>query len=356
MLAATPPAVIAAQGAAPPRGAFVSLVPACACARHTELDLFSASTGRMLRRVTTLGGTGVAGSNARLSPATDGGRLFLTVSTEGRCDTPKHEIYMECPRWVPDSCRNTVESLSAGQSSFSTAFTVAGSQEISDVVPDPAGNEVALTSTPCVSVHGTTGLFIRGLISHRTRAVVKSDNRCNGYSATAWNQSGTELAFVLSRAGGPPIRFAGGIGCTEGPQYLAVASGVQSSHPRLKLTRPDRGCIFRSVAFDTEGVLATEGCNRDSPPNEGGNHIGQAILVQYGEDRQVLTRTLLKPGLEDSELVAEPNGRAVLVTQDQPANSGYPPRDWVWWFDGRHLRPVAHYASEDADQILAIPW
>jgi hypothetical protein len=46
----------------------------------------------------------------------------------------------------------------------------------------------------------------------------------------------------------------------------------------------------------------------------------------------------------------------VLITQDQPANEPYPERDWLWEFDGHHLRSIAHYKAEDAAQVLAVPW
>jgi hypothetical protein len=31
-------------------------------------------------------------------------------------------------------------------------------------------------------------------------------------------------------------------------------------------------------------------------------------------------------------------------------------RDWVWEFDGQHLRAIAHYKASDAAQVLAIRW
>ncbi len=349
-------AASAAQTEAP-AGAFVSLVPACACSGHTNLVLFSSVSGHRIRQVTTLARLPAGDSNVRLAPATQGGRLFLTVATGPHCDTPPGKVYMECPRWIPNSCTNTVEALSPRQSAFSTVFTVPGSEAISDVVPDPAGNEVALTTAPCLSTHGTTGLFVRGLISGRTRAIAKSSNPCDSYGPTAWNQTGTELAFLLDRADGNPITMAGGFGCPSGRDYVAFAPINAGSRPaKLTLIRPDHGCIFRAVAFDTAGIVTDEGCNRHSPPNQGGAHLGQAVLVQYSLQGRVLTRKLLELGLEDSIIAAEPGTGDVLITQDQPANSGYPERDWVWEFDGRHLRPVANYASQDADQILAIPW
>lgn len=353
-LPALVPSGVAATNAAPPPNTFVSLVPACACGHHTELDLFSLTSGREIRELTSLPHVARANQVA-LAPATVGGRLFLTVSQGARCDEPKHEIFMECPRWLPGSCRSAVETLSPGQKHFVTAFTVPGSDEIADVVPDPAGNEVALTMTACVSIHGSTGLFIRGLRSGHLHTVSSSGNRCDAYGPTAWNSAGNELAFVLSRAGGKPMPMAGGMGCPEGRVHLALASTNQSSRQPLKLIDPDRGCVFGTVAFDGRGVVATEGCNRDSPPNEGGGHLGQAMLVQYAADGRVLTRKPLKPGLSGSELAPLHDG-TLLVTQHQPASSGYAPRDWVWEFDGYRLRRVASYRAQDAGQILAIPW
>ena len=46
----------------------------------------------------------------------------------------------------------------------------------------------------------------------------------------------------------------------------------------------------------------------------------------------------------------------VLISQDQPANEGYPERDWVWEFNGHHLRLIAQYAAHDAAQVIAAPW
>ena len=151
--------------------------------------------------------------------------------------------------------------------------------------------------------------------------------------------------------------MAGGFGCPSGRDYLALTQVTGASRsPKLRLIRPDRGCIFRAIAFDSDGIVTDDGCNHHSPRNEGGGHLGQAVLVQYNTYGHLLTRKLLKPGLEDSTIATEADGREVLVTQDQPANSGYAERDWVWEWDGRHLRPISSYASEDADQILAIPW
>jgi hypothetical protein len=67
-------------------------------------------------------------------------------------------------------------------------------------------------------------------------------------------------------------------------------------------------------------------------------------------------RIPLKLGLEQAAIATEPMTHDVLITQDQPANEPYPERDWLWEFDGHHLRSIAHYKAEDAAQVLAVPW
>jgi hypothetical protein len=47
---------------------------------------------------------------------------------------------------------------------------------------------------------------------------------------------------------------------------------------------------------------------------------------------------------------------SVLISQDQPANAGYPERDWVWQFDGHRLWPIASYRANDAAQVIGVPW
>ena len=72
------------------------------------------------------------------------------------------------------------------------------------------------------------------------------------------------------------------------------------------------------------------------------------------QDR-VVARVALKPGWEEGAVSTMRNG-AILVSQDQPANQSYPERDWVSEFDGHQLRAIAHYAADDAAQVIAVPW
>jgi hypothetical protein len=332
-----------------PKGTFVSLVPACACARHTELDLFSASSGRRLGKLAVVS----PGSDQLGTPAAaSDGRLFFTFSSGPRCIPGS---YAECPQFVPDSCRDNVEVLSPGQTGLRSLFTVIGSQAIiGSVVPRPDGKAVALTLTPCLGLHGTTGLFVRDLRTRAMRGIATSSNRCDGFGPAAWSPNGQELVFPLERARGRPIVMAGGIGCPGGRSYLALTHASRRS--ALTLIDPDHGCIFRAAAFDKPGIAAVEGCNQGDPEHGVGSYLGHAYLLQYNRRGQMTTRIALHLGLEQAVAATEPSTDSVLITQDQPANEPYPERDWVWEFDGQHLRAIARYKANDAAQILAIPW
>jgi hypothetical protein len=348
-------AVTEVAQAVPAPGTFVSLVPACACGRHTELDSFSMASGRRLRRLARV--SVPTGERLDTPAAAGDGRLFFTLTRDALCAYKGD--YMECPKFEPNSCRNAVATLAPGRSRLMPLFTVPGSRSIGRAVPDPAGSRVALTMAPCSAVHGTAGLYVRTLASGATRAIATSRNTCDSFSPVVWDPSGTQLAFVYGRAGGPPQTMAGGIACPEGRAYLAIAgAGPTGGGHHLKLTAPQRGCVFGAVAFDAAGLVAVEGCNQGdpNPRNDGNAHLGQAYLVQYTPGGHLTRRFALRLGLEQAVLANVPHSTDLLVTQDQPANEPYPERDWVWEFDGSRLRLIAHYRAEDAAQILAVPW
>ncbi len=338
----------------PPFGTFVSLVPACACGRHTELDLFSLSTGRMLRRlaVVSLGGYQQLATPAAASD----GRLFLTYTSGARCAL--NGTFAECPGFAQNSCRNAVKILSYGQTRPQPLFAVSGSEAVTgEVVPDRDGRKVALTLTPCVGTRGTTGLYVRDLKSGAMHTIVSSSNRCDGYGPAAWSADGSQLVFPLDRAKGKPLPMAGGIACPEGRDSLALASTRTASHPGgLKLIRPDHGCIFRAAAFDRLGIVAAEGCDQGDPEHGHGDYLGRAYVLQYGLHGRLVRRLRLKLGLEEAIVATVSSTGNVLITQDEPGNGPYLERDWVWEFNGIRLRPIASYKANDAAQVLAVPW
>ena len=235
-------------------------------------------------------------------------------------------------------------------------FTVPGAQAIvGGVVPNPAGSTVAMTLTPCTDLHGTTGLFVRELSTGATTPIATSSNECDRFGPVAWNRVGTELVFPYARAAGPPQPIAGGVACPTTTSTLAITSVTDPRHAP-SLIRPDHGCGFGTAAFDRLGLVATEGCRRGDPQPAVDSYLGRAYLLQYSPQHRVMHRYRLQLGLLESEVATDPHTGDVLITEDQPANQPYPERDWVWSFDGHHLKPIAHYPAQDAAQILAVPW
>jgi hypothetical protein len=114
--------------------------------------------------------------------------------------------------------------------------------------------------------------------------------------------------------------------------------------------------MFRAAAFDQDGIVAAEGCTRGDPQHGVGSFLGHAYLLQLNAQGKLMRRIGLRIGMEEALVVAEPSTGRVLVTEDLPANAPYPERDWVWEFDGRHLRLIARYKADDAAQVLAVPW
>jgi hypothetical protein len=96
-----------------------------------------------------------------------------------------------------------------------------------------------------------------------------------------------------------------------------------------------------------------EGCRQGSPKGFSDASLGDAYL--RGRNDRLIRRVALERGLEEAEVATDPGTGNVLVTQDQPANQG-PEYDWVWEFDGTHLRLIARYDANDAAQVIAIPW
>jgi len=337
-----------------PPGTFVSMVPACACGRHTQLDLLSLSSGRILKTITSFSTGGPV--QIATPAAASNGRLFFTSTSGAVCAYSGD--YSECPGFTPNSCRNTVTALSPGSTAPRVLFKVSGSRAIVDrVVPNSTGTEVSLALTPCISLQGMAGVFVRDLKSGVTRPVVTRSNRCDGFGPASWSQSGRELVFPFDPAGGKPIELGGSLGCPAGGRaYLALSSSDPATAKGLKLIDASPGCQFQSAAFDRLGIAATEGCSKGDPDGGVGGFLGYAYLMQFNPDGKVIRRLSLKVGLEQSVVATVPNTGNVLVTEDRPANEPYPERDWVWEFNGHKLRFIESYQAEDAAQVLAVPW
>ena len=335
-------------------GSFLSLVPACGCAAHTEVQQFSLTTGRLMRRLDSV----AAGDLAFAKPvALAGGRLLLTFVGGPRCAVSG--VFAECPTVTPDSCVNVVESLRPGQGPMTELFTVPGREAIGGVVPSRDGSRVAFAQSPCTRQHGLTGLYVRDRATSLETPVMTRANACDGFGPAAWNRTGSALVFPYDAALGPAGRGPDGTvaGCPNTRSRLAVASLTATGAVRsVRLIAPDRGCAFGAAAFDTAGLLAAEGCRVGSPRGFSAPDLGDAFLVQLTSSGRVTSRIALQRGLESASIVAEPRSSGLLVTQDQPANNGGPEDDWVWEYNHRRLRSIAHYPANDAAQIIAVAW
>jgi hypothetical protein len=194
-------------------------------------------------------------------------------------------------------------------------------------------------------------IVVRDLRSGRQWSIGSDAVRCHELTLPAWSPDGSKLVFAY----GPSTLPAGTKPSTsqtcETPQAnrLVVVSATRASRSRSwKLIPADQDCSYQAAAFDPEGIAAVEGCG--SAPT-----FGHVYLLQLNDRDRVIARLALEPGWEDGLMASERNGD-VLVTEDQPANAGYRPYDWVWEFNGHQLRAIARYATLDAAQVIAVPW
>lgn len=334
------------------RDRFLSLVPACGCARRTELDAYSTVTGRWTRRLGSVPLPAVADVDA---PAVQNdGDLLITVSTGWRCAARGH--YMECPKIAPNSCTNRVLSDTPGAGRLRVAFTVPGRSAIEDAIPSANGGSIAFYRAPCTSENGLTGVFLRSTRTARERLLFGRRNACDAIDRPAWNTSGDRLVFVYDHARSAPTRGpVGGVrGCGQTRNEIVVTG--TGPHHRIDRIADEEGCAYAAATFDPRGVLAVEGCKRGSRPDPVSTGDGDAYLVQLSASGQRLERWALKRGLEQALITHEPGTRRLLITQDLPANNNEPEADWVWELDGAHLRLVGRYPANDAAQVLAVGW
>lgn len=348
------PAVRVIQAPSARRGSFVSLVPACACTAHTELEQFSIASGRRLR---LLDAVSAGGLNLATPAAQANGWLLLTFTAGPRCALSG--VFAECPKVAPDSCVNRVESLTPGRGGLTDLFTEPGSVQIGEVVPNRSGSRVVFSQTPCTRERGRTGLYVRELASGRQWPVMTRSNACDGFGPAAFNRAATMLVFPFNAATGPAGRGPDGTvaGCPDTRSHLAIATLASSGAVRhVRLISPAPGCGFAAASFDGPDVLAVEGCRKGGPAGYSVTNLGDAFLVRLTLAGRVTARIALKKGVEQALIAAEPHARGLLVTQDQPANNGTPEDDWIWEYKNGRLRPIAHYHANDAAQVIAIPW
>jgi hypothetical protein len=330
---------------------FISLWPACACGRTTDLDQFSLSDGRRLH---TLAHIKVRQGQSLPTPAVDrAGRVWLTFSSGPACTS---NVAGCGPK--PNTCSGHVERLDLHTGASTTVLSPPHSEQVTDALPSPNSRQAVLVEGGCTTGYFNEHFVVTDLASGRPgrQWPIGADAApCHDLTAPGWSANGRELVFaygpsVLSRHAHPAP------GTCEAPRFnrlVMVSSQRGSTTPSWRLLKAKGGCSYEVATFDRWGVTAVESCVRGSQSSLSVN-TGHAFLIQLNHRDRVIRRLALQPGWENGAISTEPGG-AVLVSQSQPANAGYPERDWVWQFNGRALRLVAHYRADDAAQVIAVP-
>jgi hypothetical protein len=250
---------------------------------------------------------------------------------------------------------NTVLRFSPGHTTLATAFTIPGSLTLGAAVPDSVGSRIALTLSPCTSLTGTAGVFVRNLTTGQTRTVFTTRNACDQFIQPAWDASSRRIAFVFDRSRGLP-KPSPGPNCLSGSvqRVAVVRSDGGSQRSGALLMAPDRGCVFAAASFDRLGIVAIESCQQGHPGGQPPD--GFAYLKQFSSAGTFIRRVRVGIGLNNAVVGSIPHSGNVLVTLNQGANEPWPERDWVSEFNGTQLRGIAHYKAWDANQIDAVPW
>jgi hypothetical protein len=333
---------------------FLSLWPACACGRATELDAFSLATGHREGRLGRV--SPMTGETVSPPAASAAGPVLLTVSSGPKCAGIPGNGFSAGPcNPTADSCSGRVQRLDPAGGAWSTLLTIPASTLVSDAVPSPDGTLVAMRSAGCATSYFDESLVIRDLASGRQWAIGADAPRCHEIDRPSWSPDGSRLVFAyrpsILRYGTKP---AARDFCTS-PRFgrlVVVRADRASSIRSWKPIGADQKCSFTAAAFDRDGIAAVEACQRGGAAL----NLGSAYLLQLGTRHRVVKRIALMPGWEEGLVSTVARDGTVLISQDQPANAGYPERDWIWQFDGHRLRLIASYRARDAAQVIGVPW
>lgn len=337
---------------------FVSLWPGCGCAKRTELDAFSLSTGRRLRRIAPVR----LGVGERVAPpaAVPGGPVLLAFSSGPECAPPPSGGSSAGPcQPLPDSCTGRIERVNPDTGTMSTLLAIEPSTLTTDALPSPRGHMVVMRSGDCDTSYFDLHLVVRDLRSGHEWSIGADAPRCHEIGQASWSPDGSKLVFPY----GPSVLPYGTKPSTaqqcNSPGFgrlVVVRADRASSGKSWRLIAADKHCSFMAAAFDRQGIAAVERCQHGPHGFTVAPFEGFAYLLQLDHRDHVVARLALEPGWEEGLVSTDFRDGSVIVSQDQPANSGYPERDWVWQFDGHHLRAIAHYSANDAAQIIAAPW
>jgi hypothetical protein len=314
-------------------------------ARGNVLELFSAKSGQPLGKVVDF-------PHAIGSPNIEGpfragrGNVWLTT-TSGPVETSN--VMGGDPR--PNSCSATVTALSPLTHRSTVIFRAPVSVQFGEAVPNSTGERFAYLDGGCSTGFMNAHVVLRSTTSSAAVTIGNHALPCHVISTPSWSPNGSLLTFAYSPSVlKPGSKFVPRGYCqAPGAGEIAVVSTSRSSEIVAgELTKAPSGCQYTESAFDAPGMVAVESCGT----------IGSSstYLVQLNSRRKVLLRIALKPNSDPTSISVSPNGSYVLVNEYQAdALPGNDPLDWVWVFDGHHLKMVGRYL-DSSESVSSASW
>ena len=314
-------------------------------ARGNVLELFSTKSGRPLSEIVDF-------PHAIGSPNIEGpfragsGNVWLT-STSGPIATSN--ILGGDPQ--PNSCSATVTALSPLTHRSTVIFRAPASVQFGDAVPNSTGERFAYLDGGCSTGFMNAHVVIRSTTSSAKVIIGSHALPCHVISTPSWSSNGSLLTFAYSPSVLKPGSKFVPRGYCQAPaagEIAVVPTSRSSEIVAGELTKASSGCQYTESAFDLPGMVAVESCGT----------IGNSstYLVQLNSRRKVLLRITLKPNSDPTSISVSPNGRYVLVNEYQAsALPGNDPLDWVWVFDGHHLKMVGRYL-DSSESVSSASW
>lgn len=287
------------------------------------------------------------------------GMLWLTVHSGPK---PQCEDCEESYR-VPDSCRNEVLRFDPLTGELETEQTFPSSTTIRDAEPSPDGQWLLLKAESCTGSSESLHLLAINLKTGAQWTVGANATVCENLGTPAWSADSSELVVPYGPSTLPAgTTHAPGVEgfnqyCPESqPTGLAIVqAGTSSEFSTNALIEPKAGCSYESAAFDSEGIVAVEGCSEGTPPSRytPNTRTGQAYLVQLTATGEVVHRLPLEIGANASAVQSDPETGTVLVTEDQ-SDSVKGNGDWVREYHDGALHLIKQYPTDREE--AALPW
>jgi hypothetical protein len=332
-------------------GVFASLWQPFAGQNVAVLELFSSTSGRPAQTLASLPSWPASVSNPH---ATRDRALWMALS-----QGPRYRSGVAGGDPAPFSCRGAVARFDPVRGSTRTILTFPRSSLVTDAVPSADSGRLALLAGGCTTSYLNQHLLVRGLLSGRQWTIGSDALPCHALSSPAWSADGAKLVFAYGPSTlASPKPYVPGLCPAPQPSELAIAAGGRPTPlAKWQLIPASKGCSFQSAVFDRSGIAAIEGCSHGAPPRSAADtDLGDAYLVQLDSRYRMVLRMRLFRGSALGTLGRDPNTDEVLVSEDQAGNQGSRTFDWIWSFDGRHLRLVTRFPNQASPVVTAEPW